>query len=660
MSDDRRSFLQASVRRVFPTATPELAGLLAASMDGASLALNDLYTLRDWLEISECPPQDELLALLALLMLALDEGSLCVTLEPAALRRRLGDLIDDAAADAWVPRLLAAVEAQDWSRLVGASADDARPVILHRQGTRRYLYFQKYLLAEIDFQARFGRRLQIPPTQGDPKRWSAILREVLDQQPLMAAGAPMRPDDDQQAALGMALNRGFALISGGPGTGKTAIVVTLLRCLVRGGYAPEQIALAAPTGRAAQRLTDALRAGLASLTPLQASPDTQLLPLAATTLHQLLGYNPALNLYRRHVENPIPADIVIVDEVSMVGLVLMAQLLGALRPTTKLILLGDKDQLPSVDAGAVLAHLVPAEHDLGSLRSLRDHVVLLRTNHRSQPAIRAAAQAINAQDIGVIERVPSVTPPREPQARFWRELESQGGCWLWEQQAATVAELKGILDQWIWHSFLGTTTEDFDFVMEVKRCVIADEEAPEMWARVQRLFRHLERTRLLTLIREGPWGCEDINRYCEQMLRPRLDAESRGLLFAGAPVLITRNDPVRQLYNGDVGLTLRSSGGGLRVVFPRANEFLTVAADTLPPHELGYALTVHKSQGSEYGQVLVMLPPSGGRRLLTKELVYTAITRAKHLAILCGTKDALCHAISRRVLRESGLLNWNS
>src|SRR5262249_53881665 len=173
------------------------------------------------------------------------------------------------------------------------------------------------------------------------------------------------------------LLRDFVIISGGPGTGKTSIVFTLLRCLVRCGVAPERIALAAPTGRAAQRLSDAIHSGLDNLktAPTDASPDAPLRNIAAHTLHHLLRYRPTRGTFRHHAENPLPAEVVIVDEVSMVGLVLLARLFQALAPSTKVILLGDKDQLPSVDAGAVLANLVPAGHEPSYSAKLRARIV---------------------------------------------------------------------------------------------------------------------------------------------------------------------------------------------------------------------------------------------------------------------------------------------
>jgi exodeoxyribonuclease V alpha subunit len=502
------------------------------------------------------------------------------------------------------------------------------------------------------------------------------------ERPLLAGGRPLRLDREQQLAVGTALLRDLTIISGGPGTGKTSIVLTLLRCLVRCGYRPERIALAAPTGRAAQRLGDALGAGLGALPGANddGSPDGGLRDLGASTLHQLLAYRPSRNLFGRHSENPIPADVVIVDEVSMVGLVLMARLLEALEPGAKLILLGDKDQLPSVEAGAVLAGLLPDGRATGfgpelvrrlgecfpnlpvptadGEQPLQDAVVLLETNHRSQPEIREAAQAINRRDADVVDRLPVLTfPEGVAPGVWWDRLESTGGCWLLEQTHGTPAELRGFLQPWAEQAYFRSTLDGHslaDLVRATELPATADVAAPpEDW---RRLFVLLERFRLLTLVRDGPWGSVDINRALDQQLRPRLDPEARGGLFAGAPVLITRNDPVRQLNNGDVGLALRCRGGGLRVLFPRQGGMVALPEESLPAHEPGFALTIHKSQGSEYGRVLVVLPPEGGRRLLTKELIYTAITRARSLAVLCGTRPVLRLAISRQVVREAGLL----
>lgn len=661
------------MRELFPEGSDRMHLLLARSMELASLPISDLYTLRDWLEGTPLEKWDSLALLLTALFLALEQGSLCVSLSPDRLEDRLLDLVEPGHVQPWSRQAVAELEAGDFDFLVGRRAEENKPILFWTNQDRRFLYFQKYLRAELTFQRLFRQQLRNQERPDSADRWRDIVREVLIEQPQRQAGKPLALDDDQKIALGLALLRPLVLISGGPGTGKTSIVLNLLRCLVRGGVAPERIALAAPTGRAAQRLSDSLRFGLEKIEPREGSPDRLLADFSASTLHLLLGYHPRLHRFRRHQENPIQADVVIVDEVSMVGVDLMSRLLLALRPGTRLILLGDKDQLPSVEAGAVLGQLVenlaepsisPAvQRELALLglassamratqpNFLENALVLLRTNHRSQPAIREAAGALNLQDAGLLDRLPRL-PAHEPVA--WSHLEDAGGCYWWEQTAGSQQELRLMLDSWASHCYLSGPTSFRDLLLNF---TLPDsrEEIVEPSPPLQALFHHLNKARLLTLIREGPWGCDDINRHLDLWLRQRLGQLDRGRLFPGAPVLITHNDLARELFNGDVGLTLRTRAGGLRVVFARRDRFASYPADGLPAFELGFALTVHKSQGSEFDQVLVMLPPRGGRRLLSKELVYTGITRARKLALLAGTQDVLHYTIQHRIRRESGL-----
>lgn len=669
------------LKDLFPDASPELLRLLEGAAANSGLLRSDFSTIRDWLEIAEYKRAEALVAVLLVLMLALEEGSLCVEASAESIARRLIDLVGPEEAQAWAQRIVTEQAGDGFPRLIGASPADHRPVIRYSVGERSYLYFQKYLKAELEFHQRFQERLQhvVPPEP--PANLAAVLHEVLIERPLVAGEQPLLLDIDQKLAIGTALLRNLAIVSGGPGTGKTSIVLTLLRCLVRCGIRPERIALAAPTGRAAQRLGDALRSGLARLPGANdaVSPDACLGSLSPTTLHQLLAYRPTRNTFGRHAENPIAADVVIVDEVSMVGLVLMSQLLQALEPGAKLILLGDKDQLPSVEAGAVLASLVPAGQPnafgpalarqlavcfpdidvplADADRPLRDCVVLLQTNHRSQQQIREAAQAINRRDTATVDRLPLLTlGDGAPPATHWARAQSLGGCWLLEQSLATANELRSFLHSWAEHAYFSKPDAGPCLGDLVRATVVPNDLDGGAADELHRLFALLERFRLLTLVREGPWGSVEINRFFDQMLRPRLDPGARGGLFAGAPVLVTRNDPVRQLNNGDVGLALPGAHGGLRVVFSRQDGLVSLPEEALPAHELGFALTIHKSQGSEYAHVLVVLPPEGGRRLLTKELVYTAITRAKTLAVLCGTREVLRLAISRQIEREAGML----
>src|SRR5262245_55434169 len=382
-----------AVRELFPQASAELATLFANAREHAGLVYADLLTLRDLLGLSDYS-SEPLAALLLILLVALEEGSLSVDLLHVALARRLTDLAAPEEIDAWARRILTEVGVDAFPKLIGRGHEENRPFVIVGRGSARHIYFQKYLHHDLVFREEMQRRLALPvvPATG----LDQLVSRVLDEPSLDGEGRPLRLDARQRLAVEMALARNCAVISGGPGTGKTSIALTLVRCLVRAGYAPERIALAAPTGRAAQRLTDALRAGLCRLPPgWQDGADGPLQGLTAQTLHQLLRYRPSRGIFAHHCENPVPADIVIVDEVSMVGLVLMAQLLQALRPDTKLVLLGDKDQLPSVDAGAVLASLIAPENGTGAHgAAVRDFVVILEENYRSQPEIRAASRAI--------------------------------------------------------------------------------------------------------------------------------------------------------------------------------------------------------------------------------------------------------------------------
>jgi exodeoxyribonuclease V alpha subunit len=647
--------------RLFPGAGQALLALYASAAENAGLVATDFYTIRDLLQLSGYSGEEPLQVLLLSLTIALDEGSLCIEASEAGLSRRLGDLVDaDQAADL-AGRAVAALKENRFVQLIGQQVDEGKPVVRQRRGDRLYLYFQKYLKHEQILQTQLRRRLDGPVGSSNCSSVGRVLREVLQ-------GATPSLNDEQRLAIAVALVRNFAIISGGPGTGKTSIVLTLLRCLVRLGVAPERIALAAPTGRAAQRLTDAVHAAPAS--------EGQLRGLTASTLHQLLGYNPSRETFRHHVENPVQADVIIVDEVSMVGLTLMSQLLQATDLAAKLVFLGDKDQLPSVEAGAVLGSLVPSGVEpsyskamqaqlaeaspglefpakSGGEQPLRDTLVVLETNYRSQPDIQEAARAVNRQDQSLAERLPLVDLPPS-----FEELEKRQGCWLLDLAGLSVTQWRQVLLLWLEHHYLAAVSGTASYRGLTEECVLpsAGETAAEQQASLRCLFQLLQRGRVLTLIREGPWGCVGINDFMEQTLRGRLDRAARGRLFLGAPVLITRNDHARQLFNGDVGITVRSAGGGYRVVFQRGDSFVAYSPETLPGHELAFALTVHKSQGSEYDQVLLVLPPEGGRRLLSKEMIYTGITRARNLAVICATREALAVAIRRRVERESALL----
>ncbi len=656
--------------------TERLYRLLDRAVELADLSATDVFALGDWVAPLDADAADGLGLILVGMFLAVGEGSLALELSAESLRRRLDELAAASELTPWIERALAQLRAGRFRHVVGdavrLAGGDRHPLLVWRTGAREFLYFQKHLRAEEALDASLRERVSRPSRTRASADVARTIHEVFEVAPLRANGAAVKWDRDQLTAIGLALLRDVVVISGGPGTGKTSVVLTMLRCLVRLGVAADRIALAAPTGRAAQRLTDAIRGGIESLAGEVAETDRSLAGRGAATLHSLLEYHPGRHLYRRHEENPIAADVVLVDEVSMVSVDQMASLLRALEPTAQLILLGDKDQLPSVEAGAVLGQLVPQSHapalsepvrrrieswlpDVGALEAggdhwLRDAVVTLRTNHRSEHGIREAARAINEQKLGIVDSLP----------RFggeWATAQERGGCWWWPQAQASAGELRGQLQSWAEHVYDEPAAGDETFFDLVRQRTLADGDVDSAEARewLARLFQALERTRLLTLVREGAWGCGPINELMQAWLRRRGGPGRDREWLSGTPILVTRNDKVRGLFNGDVGLTVAGPGNEPRVAFARQGRYVSLSPDGLPAHELGFALTVHKSQGSEFQQTLMVLPPTGGRRLLTKEMIYTGITRAKTLAILSCTEEAFRTAVGRRIVRESGM-----
>jgi exodeoxyribonuclease V alpha subunit len=483
------------------------------------------------------------------------------------------------------------------------------------------------------------------------------------------------------------------IVTGGPGTGKTSTVLNLLRGLVRQGLEPERIALTAPTGRAARRLTESLRSGLDRIEQ-PASGDESLRALHGTTLHRLLRYMPDRNSFLYHRSNPLPFEVLIVDEVSMVDLALMAHLLDAVDPSrTRLICLGDRDQLPSVDAGAVLSdflgmlapgdvaaryspevlraagELLPETRESlkhpsffqqpaarksavsGSLRQgWTDRIVELTWSFRSGDAILRAATAVNqghAEAESLARVFPALVPVGGGQSVAWPDQ----GCYLVEEEAAP---REGVVLDWIREHF------DGEYLGLVAQAGGADPaELPELCAR---LFAHLNRSRILAIGRRGRAGVSGINAAAARWFHGRLGLRVArpDALFSGMPVLIVRNDHRRELYNGDVGVVLdvRSDGSaspGFRAYFERpGGRFTGYAMETLPTCEAAFALTVHKSQGSEYERVLLVLPDDPVHRLLSREVLYTGLTRARKLAVVYGSPAALTRAVREKLVRETG------
>ncbi len=564
---------------------------LDALLEAGWLEQADLLLADRLLALAGAEPRPDARLLVALTSAGLRQGHVCLDL-------RHHPALEELETSAGLAHLEAA----------GLLAPGA-PLVLEngRLYLARYHHWEQQVLAMV------RERLAAPPPPFD----ADTLRRDL------AGLFPGREAVDwQRVAVALALTRRLCVISGGPGTGKTWTAARILELARRQpGGEGLRIALAAPTGKAAGRLGGAIaEAGVTGL------PE-------ALTLHRLLEMRPGRVRPRRNRHRPLPFDLVVVDEVSMVDLPLMAHLAEALPPEARLILLGDRDQLASVEAGQVMADLCgPDQAGYGAetarlvaaiagdklamaegLPPMADHRVILRASRRFDPerGIGRLARAVNAGDLDAALAA----------------LHEESEVSLETPEPARLGEL---LHQ-----------ELLPLVQAARRAASPAEALDQ-----------LNRARVLCALRDGPQGVARLNREMERLL----GVEGRAF-YAGRPLMITVNDHRLRLYNGDTGLVLADPRGRLQAHFPdpdHPGRVRTFAPARLPPHETAFALTIHKSQGSEFDRVILVLPRTDNP-VLGRELVYTGLTRARRAVTLCATQEILGAALARRVQRASGL-----
>ncbi|OYO29782.1 exodeoxyribonuclease V subunit alpha [Janthinobacterium sp. PC23-8] len=541
---------------------------------------------------------------------------------------------------------------QVWSAGV---ADTHQPLVL--DGER--LYLRRYWRDETAVGMAIAARAfdTVAPPLPQVRQWLDLL---FDRPP--EGGGP----DWQKVACAIALRGKVAIITGGPGTGKTYTVASLLTLLFAVSPQPEQlrIALAAPTGKAAARLKQSIDQALAGLAKKVGAAVGNGLPLmtlaqrmgAARTLHSLLGARPGTRAFAHHAGNALDVDVLIVDEASMVHLEMMASVLDALPPTAILILLGDKDQLASVEAGAVLGDLchdaqaggydaatiayaqaasgvaIPAGF-AGNAGALAQQTVMLRHSHRFGGPIGELALAVNDGR------------PDLAKACFANDGENKV-AWRVPAQPEEVLRL----------ALAGRTGAPGGYrpYLELVKAGSEGHDSHDDWVRT--VLHSFEAFRILCAVRDGEWGVAGLNTAIELRL------EREGLLrraewYVGRPVMVTRNDYGTGVFNGDIGLTLPDPArpASLRVYFLEGEKVRSVLATRLRQVETAFAMTVHKSQGSEFRHTVLVLPQEGGA-MLARELVYTGITRARDFFTLVSpTQAVLFDAVLRRTQRASGL-----
>lgn len=562
-----------------------MSALLGIFSEAGVLDFADMHVAQRVTALAGEPDESVMLAV-ALLVRALRAGSVCVDLGTVAADTGVAEL-------PWPDPVT-------WQATVRSSVLLGTPPVL-RLRDDRLLYLDRYWREEeqvcTDLLA-----LSVPSVPGCPT-------EVPDCERLFPPGYA-----EQRAAAEIALSQAVTVLTGGPGTGKTTTVARLLALLAeqaeRGDGSRLRIALAAPTGKAAARLGEAVAAEVAKL---QAPDQMRLAGLQAMTLHRLLGPRPDTSTrFRHHRGNRLPHDVIVVDETSMVALTMMARLLEAVRPDARLILVGDADQLVSVDAGAVLADLVDG---LAARTDLQ--VIVLRQSHRFGESIGALAEAIR---IGAADQAVTL-------------LRAGGEHIEWIDEDDPAERLRAVL------------------VLHARRV----REAAMLGASEVALAT-LDEHRLLCAHRDGPHGVAHWNRQVQRWLSEETGQSMWSQWYAGRPVLVTANDYGLGVYNGDTGVVVvgPEHGQSLRVVISGAAGPLAFPTTRLSNVETMYAMTIHKTQGSQVQEVTVLMPPADSR-LLTRELLYTAVTRAKNKVRLVGTEASVRAALGRRAARATGL-----
>lgn len=461
-----------------------------------------------------------------------------------------------------------------------------------------------------------ARRAAATPLPMDPADLAALF-----------PGGDPALDGAQRAAVEGVGGRRLFVLTGGPGTGKTTTVLRMLLRLSRDGIAARDgIAIAAPTGKAAQRLLQSLREQslrLRGQLPADWAPHFDALPTGdAMTVHRLLGWSPARRAWQRGPESPVEAGVVVVDEASMLDLAQLRALLRGLRPTTTLVLVGDADQLDPVGAGSVLSDLVAVLEGEGAADLVR-----LRHAFRADQRLRPVNEAVRAGDAGAL----AAAFASAGEAARLRPV---------EDAAALARELRG------WAEALAAGGPPADLP--------AGEAAA---AEASSRLKALATGQLLGALREGPFGTVALNAAIERQLRQRWQVPADAEWYPGRRVMVVRNDYGARLFNGDVGLCLRDADGALRVWFEaEGGGARALAPGALPAHEPAFALTIHKSQGSEYGHVAVVLPPDPEHRILSRQLLYTGLSRAKHAVALWAPQASVAAALARALRRAGGLV----
>ncbi|MBF0376364.1 MAG: exodeoxyribonuclease V subunit alpha [Desulfamplus sp.] len=634
-------------------------------------------------------------------------GNVCLYL-PSFAGKALKDVVVDTECNLLLPELEQWTKILRNSRAVG-KPNDFVPMILDKSGRlylQRYWYYEDMLARKIKDKIAIALEPSYKPYNDPfisflldtlfPSNFSSDLlpKESLSKNNIKTETLSCQSELDwQKAAAAASLINYFTVISGGPGTGKTTTIAKILiaLCILEAKNGQKlSAAVTAPTGKAAARLMESINNAVEKVVPIletfsfalekksdlfieELSPTLEkianlpktavnnlmakdlgglnnllkeTIPTEAHTIHRLLGYKHGSTFFRHNKDNPLPYDLVIVDESSMADLPLMSKLFDALSPKSRIILLGDNNQLSSVESGAVLGDICSGPD--GFTKEFADKIKSMGSGFESilSSSIPNTSLPLIANSIVMLKK----------SFRF-DEKSGIGALSSLVNGGKSKQAIELLVDgQYRDVRFIDLSVEQNNINSLIEYIAVEEYRKSLKASNPQEAFDLLTQFRILTPIRKGQGGLEEINRYIDNKLAGRY-----GTLYNGLPVIVKRNDYGLNLYNGDIGIFLKEKDGGLKVFFQGQSGFRKFMPGRLPEHEIAYTLTVHKSQGSEFDRVLLVIPDSKSP-VLTREMLYTGITRAKKEVVIMASKDSITRMVENPIKRYSGLTEalWGS
>ena len=610
----------------------------------------DYFFAKDVLVAVNCHEGDrvQLFHLCAALTHSLRQGHVCLPINEIASQQWLTPDKNDGVTEQQAFQFAAFTELKALLTRLNILPSDNQLIVFDKD----CLYLKRYWLFERELQQHLTERLTAKARYGNSDI-KACMTELFPVNEKVAS----TDIDWQEVAVANAINKGFAIIAGGPGTGKTYTVTKLLAAIVslqqKTHQEPLNIALIAPTGKAAQRLSESIINAKAGFSDLVPSEVLSAIPDEAKTIHRLLGVIPHQPNFKYN-ENNLPSyDVILIDEVSMVDLPLMTRLFRALKPSAQVIMLGDADQLPSVSAGSVLADIAPRPHAGYSVENNQYLTQVCQSYSLSTNFSEATCQSSDMDYLTLLTKS--------------RRFDGEGGIGLLAQEVIAgdakqswqlltkqsneqLTYEQGELKQWL-------TPLVEKYYLPLKQCTD-----------ITQAFALLLKFRILCATRKGAQGVEEINNFIDAMMvgKSSLWQQEQHNLYHGKPIMITENDYQLGLYNGDIGIVWQNDDKQLSVFFEQSGQgdnferYKRVMPSRLPSHESVFAMTIHKTQGSEFAHVAMVLPEGTAQsqsqqQLLSRELLYTGITRAKSHLSIASDKVTWQRSVLAKVKRHSQL-----